>query len=1015
MTVPVLESRAETSFTSTSSWVANAPAGIASGDLLLAIFALGTHGGAFTGPSGWTEGPREWTAAPYLHCWWKIAGGSEPSTYAFTAAGSRSGRVNIHRISGADATSPINTSTSVNLSSATGNPLTLSSVTPTADDCLYFVDLVCNASGSIRTWTESTPMAAVYTPPANGIQVAGFTENRGAAAATGAYDFTVSSLADRSGMGIMVAPPAPPNLTLSAAGSASGTLALNAPTQVPLGVGAATASGANIASLSGAVDVPVAGAAAVCAGSLAVTAASKIPLTAAGAAGSGSLALTAPTALLNLTLLPSGATGSLALTAPTQVLLAPAAATSDPNLWLGVDLEPRVSNTFKERWESGQHVGNARPEMRAGIRFGRFNRAYKFWPWTNDPPSTIGQTPIGKPWQATWTPETLDYIPIPSLLDCSLSKSTDSNGIGSATITIENIGYIEVDDPEAGPLKGHVRRRGLMAPLRGYVGPDRTPLVDEAGDELEQDPTWYDRFSRHAQITVWQSYGDAEVPVFTGLIDDVDVTSRPDQIIITARDFGQVTVDERVFGWNKDPDIKDPVVFIDRDEADDIIEVGSNPNASSEQTAHPAANIDDKDSSTAWFSDPVGTPNFTEWIEIDLPQGRYNDYVLWPAQGDMEIYVSLYVEAWEEADGSLHGPHRDGVDIPEGWVDIGAGTVPGSNGGIPYIEHVTGVSANRLVRTLGSTFVFGGQSKLRISFRDLGPWTGGNYAAGVVELQGRNRKISETAKKQKWILVDDVSDIVKVVLRWAGFKEWEVESAGVKLQKRLVIGRDKFYRDVIKICEDATGYVFFMADPTNAPESIGVPVFRKSRIVLDQDVLDGLTPPQPIIQVTDEMLLTEIKMHQTDDPLPYIIRVRGRESKNGQTLGSDPTRRIMFTYRPPWSGTPLAGIIKHVVHTNPLFKRMDDCRFGAYYIALQAAIAANQATIEFPGYPGVDLDDHIELMDLGTGLTTRLLVLQRDSSFRRGEQAKWTMTVSGVLVDVPDIQDVVAEIQAALR
>jgi hypothetical protein len=35
-------------------------------------------------------------------------------------------------------------------------------------------------------------------------------------------------------------------------------------------------------------------------------------------------------------------------------------------------------------------------------------------------------------------------------------------------------------------------------------------------------------------------------------------------------DFGKVLADERVFGWNKEPRIKDPVIFIDADEADEI-------------------------------------------------------------------------------------------------------------------------------------------------------------------------------------------------------------------------------------------------------------------------------------------------------------------------------------------------------------------------------------------------------------------------------------------------------------
>jgi hypothetical protein len=48
-------------------------------------------------------------------------------------------------------------------------------------------------------------------------------------------------------------------------------------------------------------------------------------------------------------------------------------------------------------------------------------------------------------------------------------------------------------------------------------------------------------------------------------------------------------------------------------------------------------------------------------------------------------------------------------------------------------------------------------------------------------------------------------------------------------------------------------------------------------------------------------LLTGIDVKQTDEPLAYIIRVRGRESADGQRSAAAAPKRIMFTYRPPWT------------------------------------------------------------------------------------------------------------------
>jgi hypothetical protein len=657
-----------------------------------------------------------------------------------------------------------------------------------------------------------------------------------------------------------------------------------------------------------------------------------------------------------------------------------------------------VTATFRERWQTGQHIGEARPGLRAEVATGRFNRRYDVWPG-DAIDATIGSSDPDLPWQAFWTPDG-PPVALPNVLSCNKTKGLDANGIETATIVIENIAYPAI---EGG---GHLIRRGYLAPLRGYVAPGMTALHDEAGDVVAENE-WFGKLSKHSQITVYEALGDEEVRAFTGLIDDVDVTSRPGRITVTARDFGQVLADERLFGWNKDPACKDPITFIDRDQADDIVSVGDTETASSEDADHPATNIGDSDSATSWISQSHSDPAVTEWAEVRLPQGKYDDYWLWAAYAGMEIYVSVYATSWIDETGT-HAPQRDGVDIPtDAWVDTGAGIVPGAEGGIPYVLHVSGVSGARVLRDLDALYTTGDDSKLRISFRTLGDNGGGDYRAGAIELQARARNITPAAVRGHWILVDDVADVVKVILRWAGFKEWEVESTGVRLQKRIVVGRDKFYVDIINLCRDAVGYTFFMGDPTADPESIGVPVFRKTRAVVPS--------AEPTITVTDQDLLLPIQVRQSNAPLAYIIRVRGRVSSNGQTLGSAKERRIMFTYRPPWSGTPMAGVIKHVVLTNHLFKSADDLKFAAYYIALQEAIEANKATIEIPAFPGVDIDDHVELRDLSTGITSRLAITQRDSEHQSGEQTKWTMTLSGALIDVPEVRDMVAVIEAAVR
>jgi hypothetical protein len=99
-----------------------------------------------------------------------------------------------------------------------------------------------------------------------------------------------------------------------------------------------------------------------------------------------------------------------------------------------------------------------------------------------------------------------------------------------------------------------------------------------------------------------------------------------------------------------------------------------------------------------------------------------------------------------------------------------------------------------------------------------------------------------------------------------------------------------------------------------------------------------------------------------------------------------------------------------------MFKTLDDCKFACYYLALQEAVAALTATVQIPAHPVVQLDDHIEVVDLGTGVTSRLSVQQRQTQFTRsGEQTVWSMSLGGALVDTPDVQTIVRTINNTKR
>lgn len=277
------------------------------------------------------------------------------------------------------------------------------------------------------------------------------------------------------------------------------------------------------------------------------------------------------------------------------------------------------------------------------------------------------------------------------------------------------------------------------------------------------------------------------------------------------------------------------------------------------------------------------------------------------------------------------------------------------------------------------------------------------------------RNLKKAAKEKHMVLVDDVSDAVRFLLRWSGFKEWEVENSGVKLAKKVVISRDMKIIDAINLFKESVDFVFFMKDPSAADLSIGIPVFRQARVV---------TEDEPVTHVTEKDLLTGIRVKITDEPLAYVIRMRGRPTKRkgpgtGFRFGGGDVRRVKYTYYPPWSraafGGRLAGIAKHVLHQDNKFATSEDCQFACYYVALHEALESITGTIEVPGWPGFELDDMVMVSDTGTGIRSRLWVSNFNTVHERGEQASYKVTLSGAWVDTPDVIAIKKAINALVR
>lgn len=674
-----------------------------------------------------------------------------------------------------------------------------------------------------------------------------------------------------------------------------------------------------------------------------------------------------------------------------------------------------VSGLLQLLWW-GQSSGTAAdpvwPTATVQVRDGRFNRRYAAW--DGEPiAATIAGGNNAAPWQAFWEPSEA-YTDLPGVYSIHISQAFENNGVNVCTIDLENIA--ETAHSEGG-FVFHAIERGYYSPFRGFAAPGRL------GWPPEDQNAWYRKLNKKQQITITQGYLDVEAKTFTGLIDDIDLESAPDRITITCRSFsGSVLGEQRMFGNVKDPYLRSPVTFVDRRTSDKLRKVGYDAKASSEDVTlqYPPEHVLDTHSSY-WRSRKHADPDGTEWIQIRVPQGRYQTFYLWPKYANMRAYFSVYAKPRTDGNPTTFGGHS----VSEGWIGIGEGaigTVPGAEGGIPYLKSIENIANQGHYHTFGEgsdapEAELGPGSIIRVSFRNLAQVSGldlppgepgGAYRAGVVRMIAIKRALTSEALKQRWILVDDVADAVKVILRWAGYKEWNIENTGVRLKRKVTFSMDSFLIDAINKLAESTNYVFFENDPSAADLSIGVPTFRQSRVI---------TEDLARAAVNDTELLTGMQAKITDEPLATVIRVRGRPADDEEVGGAfligtptaDSIRRIHYTLFPSWSGhlptdtNDLAGILKHVVHLDPKLTSVEDCKFAALYIALQQALLSVTGQIEIPAFPGFEIDSFALVKDTGTGMFTRLLIATRDSTMQLGEEASYKQTLAGTWVDTPNV------------
>jgi hypothetical protein len=676
-----------------------------------------------------------------------------------------------------------------------------------------------------------------------------------------------------------------------------------------------------------------------------------------------------------------------------------------------------VPALLKQRWRSGQLVGDAAHACLVRIRQGWVNHFHEttvmldtspdaptYWP-------TIRNGDNNRLWQGQWI-VTGDWITLPNIQSASWSRDLSDNGGSVLTVTMDNVAFR--DATGAGGAY-HTIDRGYYSPTRG------APVTGRSARWAATE--WTDVLNAGYQIELWEGYGvgadvtpvrvgdhwsaPAATKTWVGWLDEVDLESHPDHVTLTCRDGSILLTDQRLMGQNKAAEIRAPVTFADRRRT-----LGETRQSGRALSSAGGTTTTDARLGVQWLSDVYTTPTAAPWVEIRLPAGHYEDFYADFTFDGETFYASINAQGGNSTMDQT-------TSLPDGWVDLGLGSVPGS--GIPYIfRHAnTWTDPSRRWSLGGHSFYLGDGSTLRLTFTSLvvNPDTG-RYQAGVNAFYafrfGTNPLAAAGVEAKGWVLVEDAADVIRMILLWAGFHEFHVQDFGWTLEAPMTFGQDAFLIDVITAILAQGNYLFFIDAPTDHDMSLGVPVFRA------QTATDP--PPGGMLTIQDTQLAEALSVKWDKSNLPYVMRFRGAADDQGTTspvLG-DLARRFTGTYWPPWSGHDytnlqgggfrgdyplerLGGVRRQFSQTDPGLKSVAECLFACILTAIQYALQAVTGTFQAPGLPGVTLNQQVSIVDEGTGTNSRLWVASVQSDHTLGPSGAWHMTVGGAMVDTEDM------------
>lgn len=668
----------------------------------------------------------------------------------------------------------------------------------------------------------------------------------------------------------------------------------------------------------------------------------------------------------------------------------------------------RILSAMESKWRSRRYVGSSRPIVRVSVQKPRM----KLWSYNLSTTYSVK----GTTGSATGIPSSLtvpvydrkhgrkiqqvyaDFLfhpqgdpkELPNVRSVTWARDADQD-VATCTIALVNT---EVLEDEEFPIAGEIDQPGYYTPTRG------ASVYSSKWGHIANE--WAGYLFPDSIVRTYEGYGcDPDVPpeldtnlAITGtwMIDKVTLNARG-ELTLNCRDTGRLLLDHQIFAPVVPEDFY-PLLF---ENWDGKVNLGNrNPN-----TGKLRVSVDDT-SNTPWIGSGTvsghkpsyvldGKPG-TYWLSIgnDRPSRRFAyEWVQLKTHGKAKVnevrfrsvrkgyvaYVSVF------ANGSWQGAHT--IDYDEAGI--------GMNGAdIPYVKsHRVGSEAVQVVRFPEIK----GATKVRVTFGNLQYFNNGpyHYRAGIREISvfgSADKKIPTSGQLTPGPegsnpgRYQDYTNIVKLLCAWGGFfwpkNAYFRATDGTHIPATFTKNDDKV------LGHGVNGRVWgdFQDSGTSGPSPLGSENFDK------KSLMDGIKYIKDILGFMfqiDETGAVVWRMPNVHDRGNWVTlsTTPGRTSRmytlhedtlltdfvatldstnvREKILVSDLTGKLASTAR-GYNPNPV-GLRRIAAWTDQNFTSKKETRVMAELIAVRALFSYRTGSVTIPGFPGLQVDDQVRIVE----------------------------------------------------